>query len=164
MIPEFCKWLAQTPLSIMFQSVSWIVPSVQTIHILCVAIIVTRSAMLDLRLMKGAGASPTMAQTTRDAQPWIWNALAVLATTGTVLIIAEPARELTNAAFWLKMILLAAGVALTLLVQRGIGKREDYWESSASMRIAARCVGAVSLLLWVSVLSAGRWIGYVQHG
>ena len=164
MILEFCKWLAQTPLSILFQSVSWVVPSVQTVHILCVAIVVTRCAMLDLRLIKGSRGGATVAQATRDAMPWIWGALAVLAATGTVLIIAEPARELTNAAFWLKMSLLVVGIALAALVQRGIGQREDFWDMQAGSRLAARCIGAVSLLLWVSVLSAGRWIGYVQHG
>jgi hypothetical protein len=89
--------------------------------------------------------------------------LTVLAATGTILIIAEPARELTNAAFWLKMSLLAVGIALTIFVQRGVGRNEDYWESSASKRRMARLVATVSILLWISVVSAGRWIGYVQH-
>ena len=163
MILEFCQWLGQTRLSVTIQSVSWIVPTVQTIHILCVAIIVTYSAMLDLRLMGIAGKGRSIARMTRDAMPWIWNALKVLATTGTILIIAEPARELTNAAFWLKMSLLVAGIALTILVQRGVGKSEDYWEASASRRRMAGVVATVSILVWISVASAGRWIGYVQH-
>jgi hypothetical protein len=163
MILEFCKWLGQTPLSITIQSVSWIIPTVQTIHILCVAIIVTYSAMLDLRLMGVAGKGRSIARMTHDAMPWIWSALTALATTGTILIIAEPARELTNAAFWLKMSLLAVGVFLTILVQRGVGKDEGYWESSVSRRRMARFVAAVSILLWIAVVSAGRWIGYIQH-
>ena len=163
MILEFCQWLGQTRLSVTIQSVSWVVPAVQTVHILCVAIIVTYSAMLDLRLMGLAGKGRSIARMTRDSMPWIWNALKVLASTGTILIIAEPARELTNAAFWSKMALLVVGVALTLLVQRGVGKSEDYWESSASRRRMARIVATVSILLWISIASAGRWIGYVQH-
>ncbi|MDP9123167.1 MAG: hypothetical protein M3N82_00955 [Pseudomonadota bacterium] len=143
---------------------SWIVPTVQTIHILCVAIIVTHSAMLDLRLMGVAGNSRSIARMTRDAMPWIWNALRVLAATGTILIIAEPARELTNAAFWLKMCLLAVGIALTVSIQRGVGRSDDYWDSSESRRRIARVVAAISILLWIFVASAGRWIGYVQHG
>ncbi len=163
MIVEFCQWLGQTRLSITIQSVSWVVPTVQTIHILCVALIVTHSAMLDLRLIGIAGKGRSIARMTRDAMPWIWNALKVLAATGTILIIAEPARELTNAAFWLKMSLLVVGIALTALVQRGVGKNEDYWESSASRRRVASVVATVSILVWVCVASAGRWIGYVQH-
>ncbi len=163
MILEFCKWLGQTQLSITIQSVSWVIPTVQTIHILCVAIIVTYSAMLDLRLMGVAGKSRSIARMTRDAMPWIWNALKVLAATGTILIIAEPARELTNASFWLKMSLLVVGIALTFLVQRGVGQSDDYWESSVSRRRTARLVAAISILLWISIVSAGRWIGYVQH-
>jgi hypothetical protein len=163
MILEFCQWLARTPLSVTIQSVSWIIPTVQTIHILCVAIIVTYSAMLDLRLMGVAGKSRSIARMTRDAMPWTWSALTALATTGTILIIAEPARELTNAAFWLKMSLLAVGIALTFVIQRGVGKNEDYWESSVSRRRMARLMAAVSILLWISVVSCGRWIGYIQH-
>jgi hypothetical protein len=163
MILEFCRWLGQTPLSITIQSVSWIIPIVQTIHILSVAIILTYSAMLDLRLMGVAGKGRSIARMTHDAMPWIWNALKLLATTGTILIIAEPARELTNAAFWLKMSLLVVGVVLTVLVQRGVGKDEAYWESSVSRRRMARFVAAVSILLWISIASAGRWIGYIQH-
>ena len=163
MILEFCRWLGQTPLSITIQSVSWIIPIVQTIHILCVAIILTYSAMLDLRLMGVAGKGRSIARMTQDAMPWIWNALKLLATTGTILIIAEPARELTNAAFWLKMALLTVGVVLAIIVQRGVGKDEDYWEASVSRRRMARFLAAVSILLWISIASAGRWIGYVQH-
>jgi hypothetical protein len=163
MILEFCKWLGQTQLSVTIQSVSWVIPIVQTIHILCVAIIVTYSAMLDLRLMGIAGKGRSVARMTRDSMPWIWNALKVLATTGTILIIAEPARELTNAAFWLKMSMLVVGIALTVFVQRGVGKSDDYWESSVSKRRTARVVAVVSLLIWIAVASAGRWIGYVQH-
>ena len=163
MILEFCQWLGQTRLSVTIQSVSWVVPTVQTVHILCVAIIVTYSAMLDLRLMGIAGKGRSIGRMTRDSMPWIWNALKVLAATGTILIIAEPARELTNAAFWLKMSLLAVGIALTVFVQRGVRKDDDYWESSASKRRTARVVATVSVLVWISVASAGRWIGYVQH-
>ncbi len=164
MMLEFCQWLAQTRLSVTIQTIAWVVPAVQTVHILCVAIIVSYSAMLDLRLMGVAGRGRSIAQMTRDSRPWIWNALKVLATTGTILIIAEPARELTNAAFWLKMTLLAVGIALTIVIQRGVGKDEDYWDSSASKRYMARLVAAISILLWISIVSAGRWIGYVQHG
>jgi hypothetical protein len=30
--------------------------------------------------------------------------------------------------------------------------------------VAAALVGIVSLLLWMSILAAGRWIAYVEHG
>ena len=38
MIRAFCAWLAATPLSVMLGTTRWIVPAVQTIHILAIAI------------------------------------------------------------------------------------------------------------------------------
>jgi hypothetical protein len=163
MIPEFCKWLGATQLSIAIQSVAWIVPAVQTVHILCVGVVVTYCAMLDLRLMGVAGKGRSLARMIQDSMPWIWNALKVLAATGTILIIAEPARELTNAAFWLKMSLLVVGVALTLVIQRSVAANENYWESSIRRRRMAKSVAMVSIVLWIAVVTGGRWIGYVQH-
>ena len=163
MIQEFCSWLAKTPISVTFQSVPWIVPAVQTVHILCIAIVVTYNGMLDLRLMGVAGKSRTIFHMVDEFMPWIWGALAILAVTGVMMIIAEPARELTNPAFWAKMSMLIVVIGLTFLVQRPVRRNRHYWDGSDSMRLRAKVIATVSLLLWISILSAGRWIAYVQH-
>ena len=164
MIAQFCDWLAKTPISVTIQSVPWVVPAVQTIHILCIGIVVTYNLMLGLRLMGVAGKSRTIAEMADEFMPWTWGALAVLATTGVVMIIGEPARELRNPAFWTKMGLLVFAIGLTLFFQRTVRKNASYWDESASKRTSAKAVGATSMVLWVSILVAGRLIAYVQHG
>ena len=37
----FAEWLGQTPLSLTIQNVTWIIPAVQSVHILCIAIVVS---------------------------------------------------------------------------------------------------------------------------
>ena len=44
-------WLASTSLSLTIQNVTWIIPAVQTIHILCVAAVFSSVLMVDLRLL-----------------------------------------------------------------------------------------------------------------
>jgi hypothetical protein len=39
MIDQFCNWLAGAPVSQAFQDLRWFVPTVQTVHILCIAVI-----------------------------------------------------------------------------------------------------------------------------
>ena len=39
MIESFCDWLSTTSLSVAFQSANWFVPSVQTVHIIAIAIL-----------------------------------------------------------------------------------------------------------------------------
>ena len=47
----FAEWLGQTPVSLVIQNVSWIIPAVQSVHILCIAIVVSSAFMVDLRLL-----------------------------------------------------------------------------------------------------------------
>ena len=157
MIQLFCDWLANTPLSLRIQTVMWIIPAVQTIHILCVAIVMSCMAMLDLRLVGVAGRKYPISRMVGRFVPWVWGALPILLATGTILIIGEPSRELLNPYFRAKMLMLAIVVVLTFLVQRQNKKDEGFWEAR---RATAALAGAASLLLWVGIVTAGRWIAY----
>jgi uncharacterized membrane protein SirB2 len=157
MIESFCNWLSNTSLSLTIQTVMWIIPAVQTVHILCVAIVMSSMAMLDLRLIGIAGRRRSIAQMVSRLVPWVWGALPVLLTSGIVLIVGEPSRELLNPYFRAKMAMLATVIVITLLVQRQNRKDANYWEGR---RTAARWTGLASLVLWVGIVTAGRWIAY----
>lgn len=155
-LQHFCDWLSNTPLSVKIQTVLWIIPAVQTVHILCVAIVMSTMAMLDFRLIGLAGTRQPVSGAVRRWVPWVWGTLPVMLLTGCILIIGEPTRELMNPYFRTKMAMLAIVVVITAFVQLR-NRREAYWESRA---LAAKFAGAFSLLLWVSILTAGRWIAY----
>jgi len=157
MIQSFCDWLSNTPLSLTIQTVMWIIPAVQTVHILCVAIVMSCMAMLDLRLVGVTGRRQSISLVVRRFVPWVWGALPVLLASGTILIIGEPARELLNPYFRAKMMMLVSVTVITLVVQRQNKKDANYWESR---RAAAATAGLASLLLWVGIVTAGRWIAY----
>jgi hypothetical protein len=160
-IREFCEWLSATPLSQNIQDAFWVIPTVQTVHIVSIAIVMTSMAMLDLRLVGVAGRRQSLTEMAHRFLPWVWIALLVLLCSGTILIIGEPGRELQNIMFWIKMSSIAAAVVLTLIFQQVLRHNKGYWERH---RVAAALLGSVSLLLWVTVIAAGRWIAYVAHG
>ena len=157
MIESFCDWLANTPLSLKIQTVMWIIPAVQTVHILCVALVMSCMAMMDLRLIGVAGRKYPISRMVGRFVPWVWGALPVLLATGIILIIGEPSRELLNPYFRFKMASLAVVIVVTFFVQRQSTKDATYWEAR---RIAATAAGVFSLLLWVGIVTAGRWIAY----
>jgi uncharacterized membrane protein SirB2 len=158
MVQAFCDWLSNTSVSLKIQTVLWIIPAVQTVHILCVSIVMASMAMLDLRLIGVAGKSQSISRMVTRLVPWVWRVLLILATTGAILIVGEPDRELLNWAFRTKMAMVATVSLITLLVQQ-LNKRDaTFWENR---RIAAAAVGVVSLLLWVGIVTAGRLIAYV---
>ena len=161
MIAEFCKWLAATPLSQHIQDVFWVIPTVQIVHIVSIATVMGSMAMLLLRLLGIASRRQSMADMAHRFLPWVWVALVVLLCSGTILIIAEPAREILTEMFWIKMSLIATAVVLALVFRHALQRNKDYWERH---RAAAVLLGSVSLVIWVGIVAAGRWIAYVTHG
>jgi uncharacterized membrane protein SirB2 len=137
------------------------IPTVQTVHIVSIAIVMTSMAMLDLRLVGIAGRRQSLTEVGARFLPWVWGTLLVLLCSGSILIIAEPGRELINNVFWLKMSLLVGAIVLTLIFQTMLRRRNGFWEHH---RAAAVLLGSVSLLMWVGIVGAGRWIAYVEHG
>ena len=154
-IRAFCAWLAATKLSVALGSIEWIVPVVQTLHILLIAVVASSALLLDLRLLGAGSQRQSLAQAADRFLPALWWALPGLALTGAILIIAEPERELTNPAFGAKMALLVVAIAVTLWFRRRLSGTG--WSQSG-----ARLVGIASLLLWVGIVVAGRWIAYAQ--
>jgi uncharacterized membrane protein SirB2 len=133
----------------------WIIPAVQTVHILCVAVVMTSMAMLDFRLLGFAGRD-SVSSTVRRFVPRVWYTLPLMIVTGIILIVGEPDRELLNPYFRAKMVMLALVLAITLAVQ-GLSKKDGYWETRKAAAVVA---GSVSLLLWIFIVTVGRWIAY----
>jgi uncharacterized membrane protein len=163
-IQAFSDWLSATPLSMQIQTVEWIIPTVQTIHILSIALVTSSAAMVDLHVLGVLSRSQPLVAVTRRFLPWIWWTLLVLLLSGATLIIGEPARSLANPAFILKMCMLAAVLIVTLIFQKGIMRDEHYWESSPRRVINSRLLAGLSLVLWIGIVFAGRWIAYVDLG
>ncbi len=143
MIEQFCDWLSRTSVSIAFQSANWFVPVVQTVHIIAIAILLTSVYVLSFRLIGlTRGAQPLASLTARSA-PWVWIALCVLLGTGILLTITEPARELLNWVFRVKMLLVLALAGLVLLVQSRTRRNPDYWTAIARRAAALRAPSAL---------------------
>jgi len=157
----FCEWLSNTPLSMVIQNAFWVIPTVQTIHIASIAIVMSSIIMLDMRLLGVSARGRTVESVAARFLPWVWGALVVLLLSGSLLIIGEPARELLSQVFWLKMTLLIGALLLTFGIQRGSRGAAALWERH---RAVAALVAVASLLLWMGILAAGRWIAYVEHG
>jgi len=162
MLDSFCNWLAATPVSQTIQTIDWIVPAVQTIHILSVAAVVSSALMINLRLLGVRGTDQPLAAVTRRFLPSLWWPLPVLLLTGTLLITAEPARSLENPVFLLKMGLLLAAAGVTLVCQIPLRGNPEFWEVSRGRRRAGKLIAVASMPLWVAIVCAGRWIAYVQ--
>jgi hypothetical protein len=163
-LSEFCNWLAATPLSHTIQTAGWIIPTLQTIHILSVAVVFSSAILVDLRIWRLLERDVPLGEITRRFLPTIWPILFILLTTGSLLIIGEPKRSLLNSTFYLKMALLAVAIVLTVALQRSTSSSPSFWDGNRFRRIAGRFAASVSILVWCGILFAGRWIAYTKAG
>ena len=164
LLRDLSKWLAATPFSHAIQTNGWVIPTLQTIHILGVAVLFSSAILVDLRFYRVLQRDLPLADVARRFLPTVWPVLLILLITGSLLIIGEPRRSLLNTTFYLKMALLAVAVVLTLALQWSLRAAPQFWERDRGRRIAGRLAATVSILVWCSILFAGRWIAYTQVG
>ena len=158
----FANWLAKAGASQAIQEHAWIIPVVQCVHIVAIAVVMGSVLMTNLRILEIAGRSQTMTSTARRFMPWLWWGLAIAAVTGIVMIVGEPVRELVNPAFWSKMTLLALSLGAAALFQATLTHRLAFWERTSAERKFTRILAVASLLVWVGIVILGRWIAYAQ--
>ncbi len=163
-LDHFCEWLKVTPLANALSSAEWVVPAVQTVHILAIGAVVGSGLILTLRALGLIAPDQTLATVNLRSLRVIWWSLPILLVTGLLMITAEPARSLENPAFALKMALLLTSIAVNLGYQVPLKRNPDFWELSAGRRRVGRLIALVTLGLWVGVVFSGRWIAYVQAG
>jgi len=163
-LTELSKWLAATPLSLAIQTTNWIIPTIQTIHILGVAVLFSSAVLVDLRILRLLQRDVPLAEVARRFLPAIWPIVAVLMISGSLLIIGEPRRSLLNFTFYIKMSLLAVALLLTAGLQWSLLPANAPRHSGRLRQIAGPVVASASLLVWSGILFAGRWIAYTQAG
>jgi hypothetical protein len=161
---DFSKWLAATPLSHTILTTGWIIPTLQTIHILAVAALFSSAILVDLRLWRVLQRDVPLAEIARRFLPAIWPIVLILLITGGLLIIGEPRRSLLNTTFYVKMALLAVALVLTAGLQWSLSSAPEFWDKNRRRRMAGRFAATLSILVWSGILFAGRWIAYTQTG
>jgi len=162
MLEAFAAWLGKTPLSAFMAGQGWAVPSVQTLHILAIAVVVSGVVILNLRVLGVVErGQPIGALAHRFVVPST-AAIGVLLVTGLLMIASEPDRALFRTVFWIKMGLLAAAMAATAGMLAGLRASPAWIDAGAAPPPLYKGLAAGLLLAWIAIIIAGRWIGYTE--
>src|SRR5262245_2206834 len=100
--------------------------------------------MITLRTLGLAWRDQTLSATDARFAPWMYGPLLWLACSGGLMCVGEPPRALLAVAFWMKITLVAFGVAAHATLRR----RPD------------KALAAATLVVWVGVIVLGRLIAY----
>lgn len=157
---EFAEWLQSTALSVTIQSVSWVIPLLQSIHILTIAIVFVSMLVVALRVLGRMRTDQTFEEVWARFGPRVWIGLVVMAVTGLLLVIGEPVREFTSTSFWLKMALIVVAIASASTFARSLCASAHALPAGGEFSGSAKAAAVGVLLLWIAIIFLGRAIAY----
>jgi uncharacterized membrane protein len=158
---EFAVWLSGTVPSMFIQThEAWMIPVIQSLHIIGIGIAVGSALMMTLRVLGWAAADQPLLAVQRRFGPWLTGALCLLLASGSLLVIAEPVRELVTFSFWLKMACVAVLTALAVAFQLSVRRAEQRWEQILVRRTGVRLAALLVLVLLGCIIMLGRFIAY----
>jgi len=158
---NFALWLSTTLPSVFIQThEAWMVPVIQSLHIVGIGIAVGSALMITLRVLGWAGTDQSLSQTLRRFGPWLTGALLLLLASGSLLIVAEPVRELVTLSFWLKMACVATLAVIATMFQASVKKQPQLWEQTLIRRRSVRLAAMLTFVLWGCIIILGRLIAY----
>ena len=159
MLP-FAQWLETTGVSVTIKSVEWIIPLVQSIHIVTIGIVFVSLLMIALRVMGYIRIDQDFSLVMDRFAPWVRYGVVVLALTGLILVVGEPIRELMSLSFWLKMGLLAIGITTAVAFKRSLAPAVLAGGTEPTFSPATKSAAMATVLLWLTIIFLGRAIAY----
>ena len=152
-------WLETSAFAMAMRQWLWLYPIVEIIHILGFAILVGAAVSFDLRLL-GVSRTLPVSQLARHLLPWARAALILVIPTGFSMFVAHATEMATNPAFQLKLILLATAAANVAFFHLGPYRTVRAWDGAGEAPGTARAAAALSIAVWIAVITCGRLIAY----
>jgi hypothetical protein len=159
-LQDLWTWIEELPISSEIGA-SWGFPLCESIHVLASTFVVGSILMVDLRLLGLAARNHSVSRIIREVVPWTISAFALSAVTGGCMFMTQSSRYMNNRAFQVKLVLLGLAVVNMMVFHRRTARSIARWDTAAVTAPAARIAGGCSLLLWVAVMLAGRWVGHL---
>jgi hypothetical protein len=160
MLTELLTKLEETPVATAMKESIWLFPTVETLHVVAITLVVGSISMIDLRLLQLSSRNYSVTRMTEEVLPWTWASFAAAAVTGGMLFASNAVKYSENWPFRIKMVLLVLA-GLNMILFHVITYRTVHnWNESPQTPFSAKLAGGLSLGFWVFVVAAGRWIGF----
>lgn len=139
----------------------WWFPVVETIHVLAIVFVLGSIVLVDLRLIGAISRDRPITHVSAEMLPWTWASFVIAAISGTALFTAQAVRYVDTIYFDMKLlIMIIAGINM-LYFEYVTKKTIVQWDRDARPPANVRFAGATSLILWLGVVTTGRFIGFI---
>jgi hypothetical protein len=159
-ISAFLASLESSGLATRIRNSLYIFPLLESIHVFGLSMVFGTIALIDLRLLGVASTRRSFRRMASDILKWTWAAFAVTAATGALMFTTNAAVYYHNFFFRTKMLMLALAGINMLVFELTAGRTIHRWDKAPSAPVVGKTTAAISLVLWISIIFLGRWIGF----
>ena len=160
-IAEICQWLQHTDTGMDIRSSNYAFPIIEAAHVLGLAISVGTVVWLDLRLLgvKSLLRFP-VSRFWKGLLPLSMAGFALMFVSGSILFWVQAFDAYNNVYFRIKIGLLFLAAVNALVFQFTAQRRMAEWDRAEVPPLGARLAGLFGIILWASVIIAGRTFAY----
>ena len=160
LIQHICQLIYDSHIGTAIRESDYAFSIIESVHVLGITLLIGTIAILDLRMLGLVLRRISVSRIAKAVFPLTWSGFVVMFISGSLLFWAEAAKNYTNPAFRIKLVLLALVGLNPLIFHTTIYRRVDEWEVFAISPWRARVAAIASLTLWSGVIIAGRAIAY----
>ena len=137
-------------------------PVVMSTHLSCIAVFGGMILMTDMRLLGWSLKKYTVTEVVSSLRPWKRVGFVIMVTMGLLLAGSEAEKYYHNPYFWAKMCCLALVGVHALIFRPSVYNRTEEIDRAPAIPTRAKAAALLSLVIWLSVLTMGRLIGYYE--
>tara|TARA_B100000749_G_C18393745_1_gene451476 strand:- start:487 stop:984 length:498 start_codon:yes stop_codon:yes gene_type:complete len=153
---DYLLWLEDTPFSIWIRESGPAFFGSLILHSVAMGFVVGVHVSMNLRILGMAPGIPLSLM--RRFFPVFWVGLVFVSLSGVLLLIAYPAKALTNPVFYLKLSAIVTALFITKSLAKGVLQDPSYDAERAPRK--ARVLATVSIFLWAGAVTSGRFLAY----
>jgi len=160
---NFLMSVQNGPLGTYIRESDWAFPTLESIHVFFLTLVFGSIILLDLRLIGLAFTDRRVSSVTRDVMNFTWWGFAGAALSGSILFTSYAHKYATDPPTLIKF--GAMGLAgINMLVYELVAHPSiSRWDDAAKTPVRVRVAGWLSIALWLTVIFAGRWIGFTTQ-
>ena len=159
MPPEIVQWFQDTALGTAIRESAIVFPVILSLHLTGMGLFGGMILMTDLRLLGIALTKHPVSDIVNGLRPWKHLGLTLTAGCGILLLWSKAAIYYPNPYLRIKLMLFAL-IIIHAIVFRSVYRNVADLDRGTVIPGRAKLAAVLSLVLWISVLTAGRWIGY----
>jgi hypothetical protein len=159
--PDVFEWLESSQLAVSIRQSQLLFPVIEIVHIIGFIFLTGSAFLFDLRLL-GISKHLSVTGMARHLLPWSRRSLLLVIPSGFLLFISQATVLSNNNVFILKLILILVAFANAGIFHVYTFRSVNHWDKGSPTPVSAKAAAAVSLTVWMMVISCGRLIAYFE--